>query len=409
MPFKSEAQRRLFHAKAARGEISDATVKHWEEATSGKRLPEHVKTAMARLSPENMVPEALKTKEARTILKDFLAGVDPTGTKTFQYGIQDAPVSEGEAKARRTIGTVGGVVGGAGLIPAAAGGVIGGVNGLARGGLRGGARGFVQGAVSPYTSIYRGARAYGSLGRMGAGQAISKAEKANLVKMVGEVPGAGFVSKILGGLHRGAETASAAGKGLEGAAGAARGVAGSAAGAAKAVPQTQAALRQTAEGLSRIPAFSGSGAQRVIQGLESAAKGMDPAAASAAPWASLAEGIGGVARGAEEFGKLTGGISDRGLQWLSGQIGKPGLDVARREIRNKLIGGGAALGLSGGIGGASAYMQYGKGRRLGEALTPEQRAIAGGMKPSEAGGTGIQGMWQNPGQWQFGQGGYGGY
>lgn len=33
MPFKSAAQRRLFHAKMRRGEISKATVEHWEKET----------------------------------------------------------------------------------------------------------------------------------------------------------------------------------------------------------------------------------------------------------------------------------------------------------------------------------------------------------------------------------------
>jgi hypothetical protein len=46
MPFKSESQRRLFWAKVGRGEISAATVKHWEDVTpKGKKLPEHAKTA----------------------------------------------------------------------------------------------------------------------------------------------------------------------------------------------------------------------------------------------------------------------------------------------------------------------------------------------------------------------------
>ena len=46
MPFKSEAQRRLFHAKAARGEISEETVSEWEHATKNKKkLPMHVKKA----------------------------------------------------------------------------------------------------------------------------------------------------------------------------------------------------------------------------------------------------------------------------------------------------------------------------------------------------------------------------
>jgi hypothetical protein len=43
MPFKSQAQRRLFYAKARSGEISEAKVKEWErETTKGKKLPEKV-------------------------------------------------------------------------------------------------------------------------------------------------------------------------------------------------------------------------------------------------------------------------------------------------------------------------------------------------------------------------------
>jgi len=45
-PFKSEAQRRLFYAKASRGEISKATVKKWEGHTpKDKKLPERLHKA----------------------------------------------------------------------------------------------------------------------------------------------------------------------------------------------------------------------------------------------------------------------------------------------------------------------------------------------------------------------------
>jgi hypothetical protein len=37
VPYKSKAQQRLFHAKAATGEISQAEVHKWDEAT--KRVP----------------------------------------------------------------------------------------------------------------------------------------------------------------------------------------------------------------------------------------------------------------------------------------------------------------------------------------------------------------------------------
>ena len=47
MPFKSKAQRRKFHAMAARGEISKATVAKWEKHTKGKKLPERAKKKSA--------------------------------------------------------------------------------------------------------------------------------------------------------------------------------------------------------------------------------------------------------------------------------------------------------------------------------------------------------------------------
>lgn len=37
MPYQSKAQQRLFHAKAARGEISQSEVHKWDEATKQKK------------------------------------------------------------------------------------------------------------------------------------------------------------------------------------------------------------------------------------------------------------------------------------------------------------------------------------------------------------------------------------
>lgn len=42
MPYKSDAQRKLFHAKEVRGEISAKVVKEFDKASKGKKLPEHV-------------------------------------------------------------------------------------------------------------------------------------------------------------------------------------------------------------------------------------------------------------------------------------------------------------------------------------------------------------------------------
>jgi len=43
MPYKSQAQRRKFHALLNRGQISAATVAEFDQASKGKKLPERVK------------------------------------------------------------------------------------------------------------------------------------------------------------------------------------------------------------------------------------------------------------------------------------------------------------------------------------------------------------------------------
>lgn len=40
MPFKSEAQRKFFHAAQDRGDIPQSTVKEYDEKSKGKKLPE---------------------------------------------------------------------------------------------------------------------------------------------------------------------------------------------------------------------------------------------------------------------------------------------------------------------------------------------------------------------------------
>lgn len=62
MPYKSDAQRRFFHAAEARGEISHKTVKEFDRASKGKKLPEHVKKS------EGGFIEALKRRKRRKYL-----------------------------------------------------------------------------------------------------------------------------------------------------------------------------------------------------------------------------------------------------------------------------------------------------------------------------------------------------
>ena len=51
MPYKSKRQARFMHAAAARGEISKATVKEWDEKTDFSHLPERKAKKKVHHSP----------------------------------------------------------------------------------------------------------------------------------------------------------------------------------------------------------------------------------------------------------------------------------------------------------------------------------------------------------------------
>lgn len=42
MPYKSDAQRRLFHYKESKGEISPKVVNEFDKASKGMKLPERI-------------------------------------------------------------------------------------------------------------------------------------------------------------------------------------------------------------------------------------------------------------------------------------------------------------------------------------------------------------------------------
>ena len=44
MPYASKAQQRKFHALLSRGQIAASTVKEFDKASKGKKLPEKVKS-----------------------------------------------------------------------------------------------------------------------------------------------------------------------------------------------------------------------------------------------------------------------------------------------------------------------------------------------------------------------------
>lgn len=64
-PYKSKAQQRKFHAMLERGEIDAGTVKEFDEASRGKKLPE-------RINPEVYLVSFFVDNQTKPRTKDFL-------------------------------------------------------------------------------------------------------------------------------------------------------------------------------------------------------------------------------------------------------------------------------------------------------------------------------------------------
>lgn len=129
----------------------------------------------------SFVDEMCKIAE-RSYLDDFTAGVDPTGTRTFQYGMDDAQTGR-TSKVRQAIGTAGGLVGGATIVPAIVSGALEGAKGIRAGGLGTGLVRAIKGTYKPFQDLYRAGRGARSLGKAQAGKSISHGERANLRRL----------------------------------------------------------------------------------------------------------------------------------------------------------------------------------------------------------------------------------
>jgi hypothetical protein len=85
MPFKSKAQMRLFHAKAARGEMPKETVKEWQDATpDAKNLPEKLEKKGFIKSFEKNKKDNVFLEELKGIKKSRLAVRPDDGLKPFE-------------------------------------------------------------------------------------------------------------------------------------------------------------------------------------------------------------------------------------------------------------------------------------------------------------------------------------
>lgn len=79
MPYRSDAQRRFFHAAAKRGEISPKTVEHWDEASRGKEVPERVSANKTDIAgPDLYMSEDKKRKK---FYEDIISNPENYATK----------------------------------------------------------------------------------------------------------------------------------------------------------------------------------------------------------------------------------------------------------------------------------------------------------------------------------------
>lgn len=92
MPYKSEAQRRFFHAAEARGDISKKTVKEFDTASKGMDLPEKVKKHMS----DGGFAQALKKHQMLQMRKKMWLGgevetSDPDSDEVLRHNSSGDP------------------------------------------------------------------------------------------------------------------------------------------------------------------------------------------------------------------------------------------------------------------------------------------------------------------------------
>lgn len=223
-------------------------------------------------------------------MKDFVGGIDPFGTYTSQYGqaAQQAGLSEKDHAKKRAVSTVGGLVGGGLLVPAAIGGTVKGVSALGGGGsiaqrLARAGSAALQGAVEPYSNLRKAYNAKTGLREIAAGGMPSQAQREGLEFVAQKSTLGDVFGKLKGGLG-------------------------------SAGPDAQGFGAQAGEAAKKL--LRGDSLRDVITG---AVQGNDAARKAVA----------------EKLAPQVSSAFNRGL---------------------------ASLGMGAGVGGAGAYVQYGKGR-----------------------------------------------
>lgn len=132
-----------FKATAARSKLRPGKItKQRARKTKPKRLPSK--------EWSRVFPAQRKKAEVSSHVEDFAAGMDPLGVFTNAFGgeAEKAGLSEEDHAVKQSLGTIGGFIGGATLVPSAIMGIIGGAKGAAQahGGIGSRLSGAAQGA-----------------------------------------------------------------------------------------------------------------------------------------------------------------------------------------------------------------------------------------------------------------------
>lgn len=141
----------------------------------------------------------------RAYVKDFLGGIDPTGTFTTRYGLADAKKSKAEQQRRRLTGVVGGTLGGAVTLPMALRGgmalALDTPDVVRNRGWKALPKHIWNKTLSPVRTPYRAAVGLRALRNISAGKAVTGKDAQRVVTLLKDV---GAPSKVLHGLgHQG--------------------------------------------------------------------------------------------------------------------------------------------------------------------------------------------------------------
>jgi len=317
----------------------------------------------------------------RSALKDALAGVDPTGTYTFRYGIDDAGKSAAHQKRRRRMGVAGGIVGGTLAVPSAISGAIGAgkaVMQAPKDGLRAAGRTIARDFKRPLMDPYRAFMANRSLKRSMAGKQPREKDIKRVLSFAQNVQKDLPKGMSLSGpLRRAGGDAHAAAVNLKSKATAAQEVARKASEAAEKVK----ARVQRSPSAQRVVDF----AKKVKGNLPEGAKLPGPVQKAGQKAQEAMRKIKAQVEAARKAGQkaneVAGKVSampttPRGAvqQFLNPRnastIGKSSKAVSAL-LRRGLI----PLGLAGALTGTSSYLQHKSGVDIGKKLTSKQRHL----------------------------------